>query len=314
MKNFKKYLLTIFVLLFVVVLFGCGDQPTPDVKVSEINISGNETMLVGESQTLTYEVLPADATNKEVEWSSSADAVATVDNAVVTALTAGTVTITAKAKDGDVTGTITITVEAVEEKLTAENAKEKLQKLYADYKAAKKASVKVSLVNGENTLETKLSFEIVDELYKALAFEQKGFQEAAVYVKDNVVYLSANGTKQQYDLDESENDTLVSNYGVEALLKQAVSYYTENAFFAALVLATEEESVYTFELNINDYAGTIIDVTGKDKVELVVKVSGDEIQSAMLKATEGEKVTSILVEYLGFNEAITYPEDLADYE
>lgn len=310
MKNFKKYLLTIFVLLFVC-LFGCGETPN-EVKVSEITVSGNQTMLIGESQTLTYEVLPSDAANKEVEWSSSDAAVATVDNAVVTALAAGTVTITVKAKDGDVSNTFVITVE--DNKLTAENVKEKLQKLYADYKAASKASVKVSLVNGEETLDTKLSFEIVDGLYKALAFEQKGYQDNAVYVKDGVVYLSANGTKQQYELDDSENDTLVANYGVEALLKQAVSYYSENAFFTSLTLVSDENSVYTFELDITKYNGSVLNVAGKDKVELVVKVAGEEIQSAMLKVTVGSNVNSVAVEYLGFNETISYPSDLSDYE
>lgn len=310
MKNFKKYLLTIFVLLFVV-LIGCGETPN-EVKVSEITVSGNQTMLIGESQTLTYEVLPSDAANKEVEWSSSDAAVATVDNAVVTALAAGTVTITVKAKDGDVSNTFVITVE--DNKLTAENVKEKLQKLYADYKAASKASVKVSLVNGEETLDTKLSFEIVDGLYKALAFEQKGYQDNAVYVKDGVVYLSANGTKQQYELDDSENDTLVANYGVEALLKQAVSYYSENAFFTSLTLVSDENSVYTFELDITKYNGSVLNVAGKDKVELVVKVAGEEIQSAMLKVTVGSNVNSVAVEYLGFNETISYPSDLSDYE
>lgn len=314
MKNIKRCLFTVFALLFVFLLVGCGENPATDVKVSEINISGNQTMLVGESQTLTVEVLPNNATNKEVEWSSSEVSVATVDNAVVNALAAGSVTITAKAKDGEVTGTFTITVSEPETSLTANNVKDELQAIYAEYKAATKASVKVSLVNGENTLETKLSFEIVDSLYKALAFEQKGYQEAAVYVKDNVVYMSANGTKQKYDLDDSENDTLVNNYGVEALLEKAVSYYSESAFFNALTLASEEDSVYTFELKINEYSGTVINVLGKDKVELVVKINDGNIVSAMLKVTEGEKVVSILVEYLGFNETITYPEDLADYE
>lgn len=46
-----------------------------------------------------------------VEWSSSDESVATVDeNGKVTALKAGTATITAKALDGDKTATFTLTV------------------------------------------------------------------------------------------------------------------------------------------------------------------------------------------------------------
>lgn len=315
MKNLKRTLLTFFVLLFVVMMFGCTPTPSGDVKVTEIAITGNATMLVGETQTLAFEVKPTDATNKEVEWSTSAETVATVDNAIVTAISAGSVTITAKAKDGDVTGTFTIVIEeVVENKLTAENIKGKLQDVYDTYKKATKACVKVTLVNGESTLVSKLSFEISDELYKALSFEQSGNLENAVYVKDEVVYMSANGVKQKYDLDESENATLVSEYGIEALLKKAVSYYGEAAFFNSLTLANEENGQYVFELDITKYSGTIINTNGKDKIELVVVVADDEIKSCMIKVSEGEVINSILVEYLGFNETITYPEDLSDYE
>ena len=66
---------------------------------------------VGQHSTLTATVAPADATNKNVAWSTSNDAVATVSNeGVVTAVGAGNATITATAQDGGWTDTCAVTV------------------------------------------------------------------------------------------------------------------------------------------------------------------------------------------------------------
>ena len=85
----------------------------PFIKVSSISISPETTTIrVGETKQLTAAVLPNDADNKEIEWSSSDTSVATVDaNGLVTGVAKGEVTITATAKDGSgVTGTAKVTV------------------------------------------------------------------------------------------------------------------------------------------------------------------------------------------------------------
>lgn len=64
----------------------------------------------GDTVTLTATVIPSTATNKAVTWSSSAEGVATVENGVVTGVSAGSATITATTVDGGKTDTCAVTV------------------------------------------------------------------------------------------------------------------------------------------------------------------------------------------------------------
>lgn len=84
------------------------------VKVAVTGVTLNKSSLTlteGESETLVATVKPTNAANKKVTWTSSDETVAKVDaNGKVTALKAGTATITVKTVDGNKTATATITV------------------------------------------------------------------------------------------------------------------------------------------------------------------------------------------------------------
>ena len=68
-------------------------------------------LYTGDSQPLTATVQPANATNKNVTWSSDNETVATVNtNGNVTAVAAGTATITVTTEDGTFTATCKVTV------------------------------------------------------------------------------------------------------------------------------------------------------------------------------------------------------------
>ena len=82
------------------------------VKDSSDATSG--TVNAGDTITLTATVSPDDASNKAVTWTSSNEDAATVVDGVVTAVGAGTATITATAADGSgVSGSYAVTVNAV---------------------------------------------------------------------------------------------------------------------------------------------------------------------------------------------------------
>jgi hypothetical protein len=85
---------------------------TPNVPVTGITLDNSTINLkVGGQQQLTATVLPADATNKAVTWSTSASTVATVDaTGKVTAVAAGTAILTATTVDDAKTASATIHV------------------------------------------------------------------------------------------------------------------------------------------------------------------------------------------------------------
>lgn len=81
------------------------------VAVTGVSLDkATSSIAVGGSDTLVATVTPNDATDKSVTWSSSDDEVATVEDGVVTAVAAGTATITVTTTDGDFTDTCEVTV------------------------------------------------------------------------------------------------------------------------------------------------------------------------------------------------------------
>lgn len=67
-------------------------------------------LYTGKSATLNAKVQPANATNKNVTWSTSDATIATVQEGTVTAVAAGTATITVTTEDGSHTATCTVSV------------------------------------------------------------------------------------------------------------------------------------------------------------------------------------------------------------
>ncbi len=93
------------------------DDETTPIPVTGISVSPEEASIEeGNTLNLSAEILPADATNKNITWSSTDNNIASVDeDGRVTAKNEGNVTITATSEDGSFTDTSVIEVTAIEE-------------------------------------------------------------------------------------------------------------------------------------------------------------------------------------------------------
>ena len=106
--------------LFSMTLFSCGPDepdnngPTGPTTVAVTGVTLNKTSLSlveGNSETLTATVSPDNATNKAVSWKSSDASIASVDGTgKVTAVKAGSATITVSTTDGSKTATCSVSV------------------------------------------------------------------------------------------------------------------------------------------------------------------------------------------------------------
>ena len=107
----KKILPLLFCCLTAALFVACKPK---EIIVSSITLNPDKvTLTEGETVTIVATVLPADATDPSLTWSSSNTAAATVDqDGVVTAVKEGTAAVTAKAKNG-VMKNCTVTVESV---------------------------------------------------------------------------------------------------------------------------------------------------------------------------------------------------------
>ena len=128
MKTISKISLLLAMSMTIVVFNACRndgpEQPT-DIAVTSISLNKSTLSLtIGEERTLIATVLPENATDKTVTWRSDNEDVAIVDaNGKVTAIKAGTATITAQAGEKTVTCEVSVLVYKIAEVPAVSNDK-----------------------------------------------------------------------------------------------------------------------------------------------------------------------------------------------
>ena len=100
--------------LYAIAQANVGEQPEdPNIPVTNVEIDTQKIEFndIGETYQLIATVLPIDATNRTVVWTSSNPEIATVDtNGKVTAVKNGVATITATTQDGNYTASCEVRV------------------------------------------------------------------------------------------------------------------------------------------------------------------------------------------------------------
>ena len=116
MKKFAYRSLALAAVFGLSLFAACAPQ---EIAAESVTLSSAELSLkVGETETLTATVLPEDATEKTVTWSSSEAAVVSVEDGAVTALAEGEAVITAAC--GEVSAVCSVTVTPAYAPVTAE--------------------------------------------------------------------------------------------------------------------------------------------------------------------------------------------------
>ena len=104
----KKLLLGLLAIISVL----CCNKEIDTISIDSVSIDKKSLeIMVGDVATLTATVNPSNASNKNVYWTSSDQTVATVDNTgKITAVKAGTATVTVTTEDGGKTATCKVIV------------------------------------------------------------------------------------------------------------------------------------------------------------------------------------------------------------
>lgn len=159
---------------------GVPDFVSEEVKVTSVSLSEpQKTLEFGGSFTLNATILPENATDKRINWSSSNAAIATVDeNGAVKAVSAGKTTITATSNEGAKTATCEVTVSPAVAVQSIEVAPTEVSLLKGEF--YEKLVVSVLPENAHNKNYTWKSSNAAVADYNGKAIEAKSAGVAAI--------------------------------------------------------------------------------------------------------------------------------------
>ena len=191
--------------------------------------------------------------------------------------------------------------------------------LYSELILALRLIILISVSNNESLSSFEFKFEYSDNKVLKLACVQKGEVDNSVYVRDNIIYMNVNEVIGKYEIDNSEHKSLSSTYSFKKYFDEPLKYRNDEKFFNNLELVKKEDFTnkenckLTFSLNLKTYDGSMINLIGKESVELVLTIASGKIVTIIYQAVDVEGTKSIKVDFLGSECNIDYPSEIDDY-
>lgn len=281
MKKMLRIAAALAALLAMTNFIGCknDDDDDGDVAVTDVKITSTvKEVTAGETITLTAEVLPADATNKTVTWTSSDTTVATVKDGVVTGVKAGTAKITAKA--GEKTDAVDVTVKA------AATSGGETGGSGSGETGGSTGGTTGGSTGGETGTTTGF-----ENTYWVLEEEVSDVSGIKITLK-NIVYTyikdSTNGTIYFADIDSAMEELIKTNGGTRTVTYEGATgdefKYTVDGKNITLTATAEGKTPLT---------GTIVD---ENTLKFTDNSDGEPIEYTLKKATAAPTQATVTVE------------------
>ncbi|MDD3348427.1 MAG: Ig-like domain-containing protein [Bacilli bacterium] len=274
-----------------------------------ISLSKNTVALeIGQEDVIEATVTPS----VTLVWTSKNENIAMVVNGKITAVSAGSTTISVATNDAKASMTITVVVTAPKN-LSPEGAQDKLTAKIEAYLAATGGKFILFTSDGTDELTLESQFNIVDGLFQGAKYVESGASNGAVYIKDGYAYMNSNDTTSKTILTAAENQRLVNQYGFRKVAEQVIAYCQDDNLFAVMSFKNEEDGVTTFDIDVAQYKGNIMDFAGVSSAQLIVKLVDDEVVEVELVVV---KINTYIIKgsFLGTGtQSIVYPTDLSTY-
>lgn len=261
------------------------------------------TINKGETVTLVATVMPEAATEKDVEWSSTNEAVATVSNGVVTAVKSGNADIKVTTKTGNFTATCKVTVITPVTGVTLDKTKEEIvigegltlvatvQPADADNQNVKWATSDSKVATVSNGIVTSVG---IGKANITVTTEEGGFTATCELTVKPIAVTGVEISESSLDMVEGDTYTLTAIVAPDNASNKAVTWSSSNES-----VATVANGVVT-AVAAGDAVITVKTVDGEFTATCAVKVAkaavavtGVSLDVTTLNLKAGETATLV---------------------